>query len=690
VIALLLACAGPAPDTAGAPLQAAVALAGEDRVVEVGVPLDLSAGDSVGVSFAWSFGDGEEGEGSLVSHAWDAPGRYTVVLSALGEDGVVRTDALVVAVHLPLAAVPPVASSTILVTGEADDWLAWVVNPEAGSVSWVDAEGRSDELALTDCAGPRTLGAAGGTLAVACEQSDALVLVSIENLREAGRVELPAGAAPYGVAGRDGSFWVSLPGLGELGRVQGETLARFPVGPDPRGVALLADGRVAATRFRSPASGAELYLLDPDTGAVETLVLLPDEGGDSDTTTGGVPNLLEQAVPTPDGVRLFLPMLHSNVLRGAYVSGAALDHQTSLRAVLGVVDLDLGAEDAAFRKQFDERGRASAAVPSPHGDLLYVLDPGVGAVMVVDAWNGNLAGSILGVGTGPAGLASSPDGELLLVDAWLDRAVRAYPVDALSAGSPEPAWTVTRSAEVLSEEELLGKRVFHDASDPRMTKSGYVACAHCHPDGRQDGQTWDFTDRGEGLRNTSSLQGRGGTAMGPLHWTANFDEVQDFEHDIRGPFAGTGFLSEADWEECGETLGAPKAGRSAELDALAAYLETIPLPRAPSAGDDRSAGEAAFAAAGCAECHPAPLYTDSSLVAPLRHDVGTLTVASGSRKGAALDGLDTPTLLGTWDTGPWLHDGSAATLEAAIRAHDGATGLDDATVAAIAAFVAGL
>ena len=44
---------------------------------------------------------------------------------------------------------------------------------------------------------------------------------------------------------------------------------------------------------------------------------------------------------------------------------------------------------------------------------------------------------------------------------------------------------------------------------------------------------WDFSQFGEGVRNTTSLRGRGGIAQGPLHWTGNFDEVQDFENQIR-------------------------------------------------------------------------------------------------------------------------------------------------------------
>jgi hypothetical protein len=42
--------------------------------------------------------------------------------------------------------------------------------------------------------------------------------------------------------------------------------------------------------------------------------------------------------------------------------------------------------------------------------------------------------------------------------------------------------------------------------------------------------------------------------------------------------------------------------------------------------------------------------------------VGTLKTSSGSRLNDTLKGLDTPTLVGAFASGPYLHDGSAATL----------------------------
>ena len=67
-----------------------------------------------------------------------------------------------------------------------------------------------------------------------------------------------------------------------------------------------------------------------------------------------------------------------------------------------------------------------------------------------------------------------------------------------------------------------GKQIFYNATDPRTNEDGYISCASCHLDGEHDGRVWDFTDRGEGLRNTTSLLGRAGTAHGRVHWTANF------------------------------------------------------------------------------------------------------------------------------------------------------------------------
>jgi large repetitive protein len=53
--------------------------------------------------------------------------------------------------------------------------------------------------------------------------------------------------------------------------------------------------------------------------------------------------------------------------------------------------------------------------------------------------------------------------------------------------------------------------------------------------------------------------------------------------------------------------------------------------------------------------------------------IGTIKPTSGTRLNAPLTGIDIPTLRDVFDTAPYLHDGSAATLADAVRAHAGTT-----------------
>src|SRR5690606_29106838 len=53
--------------------------------------------------------------------------------------------------------------------------------------------------------------------------------------------------------------------------------------------------------------------------------------------------------------------------------------------------------------------------------------------------------------------------------------------------------------DALAPEVSRGRKLFHDALDTRISQTRSVSCATCHPDGRTDGQTWQFTF---GPRNT--------------------------------------------------------------------------------------------------------------------------------------------------------------------------------------------
>lgn len=93
-------------------------------------------------------------------------------------------------------------------------------------------------------------------------------------------------------------------------------------------------------------------------------------------------------------------------------------------------------------------------------------------------------------------------------------------------------------------------------------------------------------------------------------------------------------------------------------------------------------GELLFASAGCATCHTPVLVTGASDIAPLNfatfqpytdlllHDMGAL--GDGITQGLATGRLmRTPPLWGVSAQPFLLHDGRAATLDEAIRAHDG-------------------
>ena len=55
----------------------------------------------------------------------------------------------------------------------------------------------------------------------------------------------------------------------------------------------------------------------------------------------------------------------------------------------------------------------------------------------------------------------------------------------------------------------------------------------------------DFGNTFTPAANTINLRGRAGLGQGFLHWSNNFDEVQDFEGQIRALAGGTGLMSDA-------------------------------------------------------------------------------------------------------------------------------------------------
>ncbi|MCB0145045.1 MAG: hypothetical protein KDE50_34510, partial [Caldilineaceae bacterium] len=306
---------------------------------------------------------------------------------------------------------------------------------------------------------------------------------------------------------------------------------------------------------------------------VQTIKLQYGDRPDTEANGRGIPNYLGPAVISPDGVAAWVPSKQDNIARGMQRDGQNLNFDHTVRSVTSYIDLNSNQEQFVYRVDHDNGGVASSGQFDRYGAYLFVALEGSRQVAVIDAYaRGELFR--IDVGRAPQGVAVSPDGQTLYVQNFMDRSVSIYDISSLIAQGQnsisELATVDVVSSEQLTPQVLLGKQLFYDAADDRLARDNYISCASCHNDGGQDGRVWDLTGFGEGLRNTIDLNGRAGMGQGPLHWSENFDEVQDFENQIRNLSGGTGLMSESDFAATQDTLGAPKTGRSADLDALAA------------------------------------------------------------------------------------------------------------------------
>lgn len=695
--------------------------------VIAGTTVSLTAHSTGGLNpqYRWSFGDGSPDTAFAgtpsTTHTFATPGRYLVTVTVIDDTAREVTASYRQAVHAPLTAARPTASSSIAYEPRSGaNPRLWVVNPDNDTVTVFDAATRAKLAEVPVGKAPRTLAVGpGGRVWVAnAEGSSISVIQSDYSLAQT--INLPRGSRPFGVvfdpAGQNA--YVALEDGGKvlkLNPASGATVASINVGLHVRHLSVTADGaRILATRFVTPRMpgedtatiqtavggvkhGAEVLSINAATfAAADTIILEHSEQPDTSNSAKGIPNYLGAAAISPDGMSAWVPSKQDNIKRGLLRNGGTLTHDMSVRSIASRIDLVSNAEDAAGRIDFDNAGIASAATFDGNGNFLFTALEGSREIAVSDAWAKQ---EILrfDAGRAPQGLTLSPDGHTLFVHNFMDRTVTIHDLSALANGAtvspPAPVSLPCVTAEKLSSTVLAGKQMFYDTRDTRVAFQQYISCAACHNDGGQDGRVWDFTQFGEGLRNTITLRGHGGTAQGPLHWTGNFDEVQDFEGQIRNFAGGTGLMTDADFHAGtrSQPLGDPKAGLSADLDALAAYVASLTRQGdSPDRNPDGSltasalAGKAVFQQQNCAQCHSGSQFTDSAL--GIFHDIGTLNAASGQRLGGALTGLDTPTLLGLWSTAPYLHNGSAATLEDAITAHNGVS-LNAADMGNLVAFL---
>lgn len=181
-----------------------------------------------------------------------------------------------------------------------------------------------------------------------------------------------------------------------------------------------------------------------------------------------------------------------------------------------------------------------------------------------------------------------------------------------------------------------GEKLFKDKS---LSASGELACITCHPAGNMDRKNWNVL-------------------LGRSWQTQSLWNVMD-----TGPWLWDGkdmTMKELITFVVDNSMGSPRSLSSSEMDDIIEYMRTIKAPISPFLNTDgtmtdiQKEGKAIFensSRANCIRCHNGEFFTDQK---------------SWNVNGQL---IDTPTLLGIWDTYPFWHDGSMPTLKSVLNNH---------------------
>jgi mono/diheme cytochrome c family protein/DNA-binding beta-propeller fold protein YncE len=550
-------------------------------------------------------------KGKLVQRAAMCAALAAAVVSGCGADpGSSEVDPEPIA---PAASRPPPAISggTLLVT--ADGSTAVAADPDR------------DRVFLADVA-----------------SMSLLADIALEPLDEPGRV----------VEGPPGKVTVALRRAGAVATIDiasRQVVRRTSVCPAPRGVAYDS----AASSIHVACAGGELVTLAADSGAeIRRLRLQSD---------------LRDVVV--EGDRLFVSLFRSAHVLVLDADGQqveqrwlANDQFFGFQSAVAWRMVPLAGGGAAVVHQ---RGAVDVVNTSPGG---YGQSTGCGegivhsTVSFVDAAPFAQAqpGASIRLSALPVDMAISPDGLTFAVvaagsDTVLEMPVQAYrlsesnfncegntatpveegqPTAVAFAGTQrliqtrEPARLVRADGAVL---ELPGESVFdvgHMLFHKTPNEKVGMSCASCHPEGRDDGRVWFFSD--VGVRRTQSVLG-GILATAPLHWDGSLNSFDPL-------------MSEVFTNRMGGEEQSPR-----RMLAAALWIDSLPaLPASPPANASAAdRGKALFEdpKVGCATCHSGPRLTNNATV-----DVGT-----GGE-------FQVPSLTNISARAPFMHNGCAPTL----------------------------
>jgi cytochrome c peroxidase len=257
-----------------------------------------------------------------------------------------------------------------------------------------------------------------------------------------------------------------------------------------------------------------------------------------------------------------------------------------------------------------------------------------------------------------------------------------------------PAMSVPAENPITAEKAELGRLLYHDR---RLSGDGKLACYSCHLN--EKGLT-------DGIAKGKGAFGKDLTRSAPTLWNVGFQPhwywdgraktleaqalaawklanmgAKDQEKDeVRADILAALNAVPAYQERFQEAFGGP-ATQERVVQALATYMRTIVSRDTAwdrfTAGDagalsaDAQAGWKLFQEKGCVTCHTPPLFTDMQF-----HNVGIGMSAEKPDQGrgaitkneAESGAFKTPTLRDVARSAPYFHDGSAATLEEAVKA----------------------
>ena len=337
------------------------------------------------------------------------------------------------------------------------------------------------------------------------------------------------------------------------------------------------------------------------------------------------------------------------------------------------------------------------------------------------------------VGKNPRGLVINPTDTRAYVMNYVSRDVSVIDL----TGAKEATVATMTSAPLptpgsLAAKVQIGKELYNTSVgvfDPavaggpsivgRMSKNGWGACSACHPNGLTDNVVWIFpTGPRRTIAQHADFDATDPTRsiMRALNWSAERDEQEDFELNIRVVSAGDGLIVLGDGltQDPAVTNLTPLAngGRNQLMvngvpawDAIKAYVQfgiRPPISPVSKTEPDVIAGRALFTAANCQQCHGGPQWTsgrvrftppppaaqvvNGQLIGELRQ-VGTFNAAAFNEvrqnAGAPLgaDGFVPASLLSVFALpGTFFHGGAAASLDdvmqSVVHRSAGTSGVD--------------